>query len=267
MKVCSWNVNGIRSVLSKGALADYVKQEQPDMLLLQEVRALEEQIREAIALPVFSNYLMFFHPAEKKGYSGVVVWTHKKHGTPERVQRGIPGFTDTEGRAIGIFLPDRTVYFSLYIPNGGKSDEAFEHKRAFLRALADYVKTLHKEKYTLVLGGDFNIAHSAVDLAQPEKHEGGTHFSEKMTAHLDALTSAGLFDSFRTLHPDAKERYTYWDNFDFSLPRGTRPRAVNRGWRLDYIYVSETMLQKTVVADIHSTALGSDHCPIVYEYK
>lgn len=267
MKVCSWNVNGIRSVFSKGALEEYVGQERPDVLLLQEVRALKEQIEVEITNPAFSHYTMFFHPAEKKGYSGVAVWVDKKH-TVKKIQKGIPNFVDKEGRFISVFLSDNTVYASLYIPNGGKSDEAFEHKKNFLSALTKYVCTLTQGDYTIVLGGDFNIAHSQIDLAQPEKHKGGTHFSAEMTACLEALMSEGLVDSFRTIHSDKKECYTYWDNFDFSLPRGTRPREVNRGWRIDYLYISKKLFDNaTPLADIHSDTFGSDHCPIVLDIK
>ena len=268
MKVSSWNVNGIRSILKKGNLATYLEQEKPDVLLLQEVRALEEQIHDEMANnphPIFKEYTMLYHPAEKKGYSGVAVWTHNTH-TPQNVQRGIPNFTDSEGRAIAVCLNEKTIFFSLYIPNGGKSEEAFQHKLNFMEALTTHTKTCIAEGYEVILGGDFNIAHHAIDIAQPEKHEESKQFSEKLTTILDALIAEGVVDTFRETHP--KEAvYSYWDNFDFSLPRGTKPREVNRGWRIDYIFATKGIYKAKKQAEIHTQVYGSDHCPVVLEWE
>ena len=205
-------------------------------------------------------------PQKKKGYSGVSVWTQHTH-TIEQTQYGIPGFTDKEGRALGVFLPDKTALFSLYIPNGGKSEEAFQHKLNFIKALTSYTKKLITQGYNIILGGDFNIAHNAIDLSQPEKHEGGTHFSKNLTTIFDSFLKEGLIDTFRETHPHKKEMYSYWDNFDFSLPRGTKPREVNRGWRIDYICATHTLYKKSIQATIHTNTHGSDHCPIVFEWK
>ena len=150
----------------------------------------------------------------------------------------------------------------MYVPNGGKSEEAYKEKLSFFKLLTTYVKALQKEGNKVIIGGDFNVAHNEIDLAEPEKHRNHTHFNDEIRACIGTLIDAGLTDSYRIRNPDKKGAYSYWDNFSFSLPRGTKPRDVNSGWRLDYMLVDSETNDHIKEAQIHQNILGSDHCPV-----
>ena len=260
MKIYSWNVNGIRAVHRKGALDAFLKKENPDILLIQEIKAKEEQLPGEVKE---SAYIQKYNPAEKPGYSGVALWVHKRNEkTIKEYAEGMPGWKDTEGRLIRCELTDGTVIMAVYVPNGGKSEEAYREKLQFFTGLASYAESMRKEKHKVIIAGDFNVARSELDLAEPEKHRDHTHFNEEVRAHMEQLVKAGLIDTYRTRNPDEKGAYTYWDNFSFSLPRGTKPRDVNKGWRLDYIMVDPETDKKVTDARIHAGIPGSDHCPV-----
>lgn len=260
MKIYSWNVNGIRAVHTKGALAQFIKKEDPDIVLLQETKAREEQLPEELHN---QNYTSFYHAAEKAGYSGTAVWVHiRNKKITKGFTKGMPKWRDTEGRIVQCELTDKRVVIGVYVPNGGKSEEAYQEKLQFLSTLAAYAEKLQKDGYQVIIGGDFNVARSELDLAKPEKHRNHIHFNHEVRSHMEQLIAAGLTDTYRTRNPDEVGAYTYWDNFSFSLPRGTKPRDVNEGWRLDYLLVDSKTDKKIKQAKIHQNIFGSDHCPV-----
>ena len=262
MKVYSWNVNGLRAVHKKGALQTFIQSEDPDVLLLQEIKVKEEQLPDDIPT---TNFITLYNSAEKAGYSGVAIWVHNRN--KEKFQEfkiGMPNWRDGEGRIAQCFFSDGLVIISVYVPNGGKSQEAYEDKLTFFTLLSSYAKQLQKQGHKVAICGDFNVARSELDLAEPEKHRDHTHFNDEVRAHMEKLTDAGLIDSYRVRNPDEEGAYSYWDNFSFSLPRGTTPRSINKGWRLDYCMVDKAINEAIEKVSIHKNILGSDHCPVSF---
>ena len=258
MKVFSWNVNGLRAVYKKGALDSFLDLYKPDVLLIQEIKGKEEQFVDE-GISSIKNYKMFFNPAEKPGYSGVAVFVNTKH-KDVLFEKGMPGYKDGEGRVVTVLLKDLACV-GVYVPNGGKSDEAYAEKLGFYSLLAKYADKLNKER-SVIIAGDFNVARSELDLAEPEKHLNHTHFCPEVRDAAEEMTRSGFVDTFRTRYPDKKEAYSYWDNFSFSLPRGTKPRDINKGWRLDYIFADAVLNKKIKDSYIHTDVMGSDHCPV-----
>ena len=260
MKIYSWNVNGLRAVHNKGALDSFIKKENPDILLLQEIKVKEEQLSDALT---DDSFIRCYNSADKAGYSGVAIWVHPRNKKIfKEFSKGMPRWKDGEGRVVQCSLTNKTVILSVYVPNGGKSDDAYKDKLLFFDLLASHTKKLQKEGHTVIIGGDFNVARSELDLAEPEKFRNHTHFNDEVRAHMEKLTAAGLVDTYRTRNPDKEGAYSYWDNFSFSLPRGTKPRDVNKGWRLDYLLVDPSTDKNIKEVSIHQNIFGSDHCPI-----
>lgn len=262
MRVYSWNVNGLRAVHTKGALETFIQKENPDVVLFQEIKVKEEQLPDT--LPT-AEYTTFYNPAEKPGYSGVAIWVHNRnHKIFKEFKKGMPRWKDGEGRVAQCFFTNGLVVISVYVPNGGKSPEAYQEKLSFFKLLASYAKALQGKGHRVAICGDFNVARSELDLAEPEKHRDHTHFNDEIRAHMEKLAGVGLVDSYRIRYPDEEGAYSYWDNFSFSLPRGTTPRSVNKGWRLDYCMVDEQLDKKIQAVNIHQKILGSDHCPVSF---
>lgn len=262
VKIYSWNVNGLRAVSRKGALADFLGKESPDVLLLQEIKMKEDQAPEDLPDDDFET---FYNSPEKPGYSGVAIWVNKKHASSvQKYEKGMPGWKDGEGRVAQCFLDGELVVISVYVPNGGKSDAAYAEKLEFFTLLAAYATKLQEEGYRIAVCGDFNVARSELDLSNPEKHRNHTHFNDEVRSHMEKLTQAGLVDSYRMRNPGEEGAFSYWDNFSFSLPRGTKPRDVNMGWRLDYCMVDERTNAAIAETHIHQNIYGSDHCPVSF---
>jgi len=263
MKIFSWNVNGIRAVARKGALEEFINKCKPDVALFQEIKGKPEQFDENILNE--TNFKKYFHPAEKAGYSGVAVWVSQKYADKiGEIKKGIPTLNDKEGRIICADVDDLSI-FSVYVPNGGKSEEAFAHKLEFFSKFREHLINCKKNGRKIIVGGDFNVARTEIDLAQPEKNENNVCYTKSVREKMESFLSKEFIDTFREKYPDKKEAYTYWDNFDFSLPRGTKPREVNRGWRIDYMVVDTDTHKTTKNPDIHSEIMGSDHCPVSIE--
>jgi len=248
MKVLSWNVNGLRAAYRKGLL-EWFEEEKPDMLCLQEVRALEEQLPSE--LREIEGYHAYFCPAEKKGYSGVAIYSKMK---PQSVKNGfgIERF-DSEGRTIIADYGDFAL-FSVYFPNGTSSDERLQYKLEFYDALLDYVKDMNKEGKRVIICGDVNAAHKEIDLAQPEEKKTVSGFLPEERAWIDRLLNAGYIDTFRMFNQEPGH-YTWW-----KFGQNTRKR--NLGWRLDYFFVCEELRDSVKSAFILSDVMGSDHCPV-----
>ena len=260
MNIYSWNVNGLRAVHKKGALTQFITKENPGIILFQEIKVKEEQLPEDLQ---DTAYIHCYNSAEKPGYSGTAIWVHSRHKKDVKgFSKGMPKWSDIEGRVMQCEFADKKVVITVYVPNGGKSEEAYQEKLQFLITLSKYAKKLQKDGYQVIIGGDFNVARSEIDLAKPEKHQNHTHFNEEVRSHMEKLTEVGLVDTYRSRNLKEEGAYTYWDNFSFSLPRGVKPRDVNEGWRLDYLLTDTNTDKKIKRAAIHQNIFGSDHCPI-----
>ena len=244
----SWNVNGIRAGHKKGLL-DWFKIEKPDMLCLQETKAHPDQLVDE--LKNVEGYNSYFSSAEKKGYSGVVIYTKHK---PLNVQHGI-GIKkfDSEGRFI-ITEFEEFILFNIYFPNGKASPERLQYKLDFYDSFLKHCKKLLKQGKKIVVCGDVNTAHKEIDLARPKENSKTSGFLPEEREWIDKFLAAGFIDTFRMFNQEP-ENYTWWDMV-------TRARDRNVGWRIDYFYASESLKNNIVSASIHSSVMGSDHCPI-----
>lgn len=248
----SWNVNGIRAAQRKGFL-DWLAQAQPDMLCLQETKAQPQQLDDALRHP--EGYTSYFASAEKKGYSGVAIYA--KHA-PLQVREGlgVPLF-DREGRTLIAEFSD-FVLVSTYVPSGSRDYSRVEYKLRYLDALFGFLEGMRFAGKSLIFCGDINIAHHPIDLARPKTNKKTSGFLPEERERLDELVALGYVDTFRALHPEQAEAYSWW-----TMRSGARERNV--GWRLDHIWMSSDLLPTLQQAKIHPDVLGSDHCPVSIE--
>jgi len=256
MKLASWNVNGLRATHRDGHFLPFFKKYDPDIVCLQETKALVEQLPdELVHVPGYEAY--FDSPKEKKGYSGVALYTKEK---PEKVTfgMGVPEF-DSEGRMITAFFKD-IVVITIYFPNGGGGPERLKYKLDFYDAFLSYLEKLHAEHPRIIFCGDVNTAHEEIDLARPKENEENTGFLPEERAWIDEVVAHGYIDVFRHFYPHKAEAYTYWD-------LKTRARDRNVGWRIDYFFASGETVKDISSTEILSSVYGSDHCPIVLDMK
>lgn len=250
MKIVSWNVNGLRSIFKKDFL-NWFKDENADIVCLQEIKVQEGQIPESLINP--EGYFSYFNFAHKKGYSGVVVYTKEKPLVVEK-KIGLERF-DSEGRILKLEFKD-FILINVYMPNGGQQKENLDYKIETYDQLFKYLETI-KEK-PLVLAGDFNIAHKEIDLAEPEKNQNSIMYTPEERANINKLIERGFSDTFRIFHKDKTGQYTWWSYFSLSRDR-------NLGWRIDYVFTSKDMTPKVKDAFISTYVMGSDHCPVGVE--
>ena len=248
IKIISWNINGIRAVHKKGFL-DWLSRESPDIVCLQEIKAQEIQVpAEIISLPGSSSC---WNSADRPGYSGVATLSRKK---PLVVKRGIGvGVFDCEGRVLETEFEDFTL-LNIYFPNGGRGPERLQFKLDFYDQALKYFLALRKKGKKLVISGDYNTAHQAIDLKNPKENENTSGFMPVERAWLDRLIAAGFVDTFREFN-QAAEQYSWWD-------MRTRARERNAGWRIDYHFISEDLRTRLADAFITPDVMGSDHCPV-----
>lgn len=251
MKIISYNVNGIRAALTKD-FAGWLREENPDVLLLQETKAQPDQVDTLLFAEL--GYTTFLHSAEKKGYSGVAILSKEM---PDNVVIGMnnPLF-DREGRVIRADFGDLSV-ISVYIPSGSSGDERQAFKMEFLEAFLPFVNELRQTRPNLVIGGDYNICHKPIDINHPERQIGVSGFLPEEREWLDRFEAAGMIDTFRVFDSSA-EKYSWW-----SFRGGARFR--NAGWRIDYHWVSEPLKDRLRNASILADVVHSDHCPVVVE--
>jgi len=248
MKIYSWNVNGIRAIKDKGFI-EWVTKEQPEILCIQETKIQENQISEE--LKNIQGYYSYFSCAEKKGYSGVATYTKQKpisvcHGI------GIERF-DSEGRILITEFEDFTL-LNIYFPNGQKDEIRLNYKMEFYDALLDYCETLREDGKKLIICGDYNTAHNAIDLKNPKANEKYSGFLPIERAWMDKFISHGYVDTFRYFNEE-QVKYSWW-SYRF------KAREKNVGWRIDYFFVTENLLHTIKEADILNEVVGSDHCPV-----
>jgi len=251
MKILSWNVNGIRAASRKG-LYEWFKKESPDILCLQEIKAIPEQVPLYLRNP--PGYHVFWNPATRKGYSGVVTYTREK---PMTVKKGfgIEKF-DQEGRILITEFPSFTL-FNIYYPNGKKNQERLDYKLDFYDTFLGYVDNLKTAGKNIIVCGDFNTAHKEIDLARPRENEKISGFLPVERAWIDTFIDHGYIDTFRCFHKEPGQ-YTWWD-------MKTRARERNIGWRIDYFFVNREFIQYVKNAFIMQDVTGSDHCPVGIE--
>lgn len=255
IRLQSWNINGFRALRKKEEWAWFESDNISDIVGVQETKAHIDQIAEEDR--TFGGRHSYWANSEvKKGYSGVAVFSKFE---PIKVEIELPQ-TDYQGEGRIIHLEYKDFhYFNGYFPNGGEelSKGVFKrvpYKMGFFQAFFEYAEELRKEK-PIVVCGDFNIAHKPVDLARPKTNIYNTGFLEEERAFLDKMTEHGYIDTFRHVHPEAVDKYTWWSY-------KTRARERNIGWRIDYFFVSEELRESIVDAWIEDDVYGSDHCPV-----
>lgn len=250
MNMISWNVNGLRAVLQKKAL-DAVWALQPDVLCLQETKAQPEQIPEAERYP--EGYHSFYHSAERKGYSGVAIYTRSE---PAALIEGVGhAELDREGRTLTAEYDDFFL-INCYVPNAQPELARIEARMAFNDALKDFMLRL-EEKKPVILCGDLNVAHQAIDLKHPKANERNPGYSIEERMKFSELLQAGFVDIFRQMYPQ-RVAYTWWS---FRM----QARQKNVGWRIDYFVLSPRISPRVADVRIHDQIMGSDHCPVELE--
>lgn len=254
MKIISWNVNGIRACAKKG-FADFVKEQDPDILCLQETKAHPDQLDESLLN--LEGRVAYWSSAVRKGYSGTVTYV-KKAALSVRQGIGIKKF-DSEGRFVITEHKDFEIY-NVYFPNGAAREERHLFKQEFLKRFTQHLKKrLNAQKKVIVLG-DYNVAHKDCDVHDPKRLCKISGFLPEEQEWMGQFLQTGFVDSFRFFHPNATDRYSWWSYRE-------RARSDNRGWRIDAICVSDNLQDKLVNADILDEQMGSDHCPVVLEIK
>jgi exodeoxyribonuclease-3 len=253
MRICSWNVNGLRAILKKG-FVEWLKEENPDILCIQESKLQENQLDDSTKN--IEGYYSYFSFAEKKGYSGVATYTKEK---PISVKHGI-GIDkfDNEGRIL-ITEFEKFTLFNIYFPNGQMNEERLHYKMDFYDALLDYCNSLVREGKKLVICGDYNTAHKEIDIKNAKANEKTSGFLPMERAWMDRFIENGYTDSYRYINPE-KVEYTWW-SYMF------KARERNVGWRIDYHFISNNLLPNVKDAKILTEVLGSDHCPVLLELE
>jgi exodeoxyribonuclease-3 len=249
VKITTWNVNGIRAALNKG-VEDWWQPENPDVLCLQEIKAMPEQLTKT-QLAVFDDFNAVWNPAKRRGYSGVATFS-RVEPLETRIGMGNEVF-DIEGRVIQSRY-ENFILFNIYFPNGQRDQERLDYKLGFYAHLLDICDQLHADGEKIIITGDFNTAHNEIDLKNPKENQNTSGFMPVERAWIDKYLEHGFVDAYRVLYPDRVE-YTWW-TYRF------RARERGIGWRLDYYLVSEGLMPQIDDVRIHGEVMGSDHCPV-----
>lgn len=266
MRIISWNTNGLRATVKQGYFTPLFAFNNPDIVCFQETKCEPEQLDEKTRnLKGYNSY--FSHSKNKKGYSGVAIYSKIK---PEKVEYGIgiPKFDD-EGRTLVAYYKN-FILINCYFPNGGGGEERLNYKLEFYDAFLKFINKLkngsnpssHKAttRRSIIFCGDVNTAHEEIDLARPKENEDNTGFLPIERAWLDEVVNNGWVDVFRNFYPNKKDVYTYWD-------QKSRARDRNVGWRIDYFFTNQSFISKIKSFKTLSDYYGSDHCPIMIEIK
>ena len=248
MKIITWNINGVRAALKKGAL-DWAWDQEPDLLCLQEVKAHPDQLSKDqlnfLRLPYIWN------PAQHPGYSGVATF-HKNPPLDFQLGLGEPKF-DVEGRVVSTLHAGFRL-FNIYFPNGQRSQDRVDFKLDFYARLLDLCNELHAKGENIIITGDFNTAHMPIDLKNAKQNEKSSGFLPEEREWVQNFLDHGFVDIYRKLYPE-RVQYTWWTYISNARQRGV-------GWRLDYFLISEALVDRVKDVIIHEAILGSDHCPV-----
>ena len=248
MQIISWNVNGVRATVKKG-LIDIIHDSGADIYCLQETKAQDDQVQEALA--ELKDFHVYSNSATKKGYSGVAIIS-KTEPINVTTDMGIEEHDD-EGRVICAEYPDFYL-INVYVPNSGAGLKRLDYRATWDEAFKNYLADLQKVK-PIIVTGDFNVAHAAIDLKNDKSNYNKTSgYTQKEIDGLDGILSIGLKDSFRELNPE-EVKYSFWST-------RFNARASNAGWRIDYFLVSDSLMPKVTSAFIDNETFGSDHCPV-----
>jgi len=258
MKIVSWNVNGIRAV-DKHGFTEWLARESPDILCLNETKAEPGQLSDKLVNPTVRTadggecqpYSSFWASAKKKGYSGTAIFSKEK--PLETRILGVREFDD-EGRVLIAEYRDFTLV-NTYFPNSQDAGKRLDYKLGFCAEILKLCNSLAEKGRHFLLCGDYNIAHTPIDLARPKENKGSAGYLPEERAWMDEFTGAGHVDTFRHLHPDQEGHYTWWSY-------RTDARMRNIGWRIDYHCVDRAFLPKVTSSIIRPDLHGSDHCPI-----
>lgn len=253
MKIISWNINGVRAITKKDFFED-VATMNPDILCLQETKAQDDQVEEALA--TMTDYHQYYNSAERKGYSGVTILSKEE---PLTVTYGIDVEEhDQEGRVLCAEY-ENFYLVNVYVPNSGQKLVRLDYRKQWDEDFRKYLENLKKSK-PVILCGDLNVAHRAIDLKNDKSNYNKTAgYTQVEIDGMDNLLASGFVDSFRHFHPD-EVAYTYW-SYRF------KARERNTGWRIDYFLVSKSLVEKINKVEILSEYYGSDHCPIQLEIQ
>lgn len=255
MRIVSYNVNGIRAAIKKG-LIDWLATAAIDVLCIQETKATEADIDTSL----FTNlgYHIAWYPAQKKGYSGVAIFSKTK---PSFIQYG-NGYemSDAEGRVLRVDIGDLTI-INAYFPSGTSGELRQTYKYQWLNEFTQYLTTLKKERTHIIVAGDYNIAHTEIDIHDPKGNKKSSGFLPEERAWMDKFLAAGWIDSFRHKNETAIGAYSWWSQ------RFPSVRLNNKGWRIDYLCTTQTLEKQIKAATILPLVKHSDHCPIVIELK
>lgn len=255
MRVISYNVNGLRAAITKGFI-DWLATDPADVICLQETKAHKDNVDYARIEAL--GYETYWFSAEKKGYSGVAIFTKIK---PDNVQFGNGIMqSDAEGRVIRADYGDVTLV-NAYFPSGTSGDERQTYKYQWLDEFLEYLSVLRKTRPKLIVTGDYNIAHKEIDIHDPKGNKKSSGFLPEEREWLDKMIANGFVDTFRCVKPDELHRYSWWSQ------RFPSVRLQNKGWRIDYITVTENLKKQIVDAEIYPDIKHSDHCPIYLELK
>lgn len=250
MKLVSWNVNGLRACLNKGFLETFEELD-ADLFCLQEIKM--EQGQAEIDLP---GYHQIWNSAQKKGYSGTAVFT-RLAPQAHSLGMGVEGM-DHEGRLILLECKDFYLV-NVYTPNAQRELARLDYRMEWEDAFRRFLQELDRRRPVIVCG-DLNVAHQEIDIKNAKSNRRNAGFTDEERGKMTQLLQAGFADTFRALHPDRRDAYTWW-----SFRANARER--NIGWRLDYFLASNRLMEQVAAAEIHPHILGSDHCPISLELK
>jgi len=250
MRIVSWNVNGIRAIEKRGFF-DWLKKDNPDILCLNETKAEPGQLAPHFLEPTGTSYTSYWASAKKRGYSGVAIYTKEK---PLDVRfMGKPEFDD-EGRTLVAEYSAFTL-IAAYFPNSQDERRRLDYKLAFNDAMLKLCNSIVKKGKNLILCGDYNVAHTPIDLARPKANENSAGYLPEERAWMSKFLTAGFVDTFRHFHPDEKGCYTWWSYMG-------QARRNNVGWRIDYHCVNNDFLPRVKSSFIRPDITGSDHCPV-----
>jgi exodeoxyribonuclease-3 len=248
IEIISWNVNGIRAVANKEALK-WIDERQPDILCLQEIKALKEQIPDNLFEKQYEDTIV--NSATKKGYSGTMTWSTLQN---DYNSTRLDIDTMSEGRIVETHYND-VVLFNVYFPNGQKDEDRLAYKMKFYDDFLDYCQRLREDGKSIIICGDVNTAHKEIDLKNPKANSKTSGFLPIEREWIDKLLEHGYIDTFRYVNGDETDRYSWWSY-------RSSARLKNVGWRIDYFFISEDLAENLEDAFILDYIEGSDHCPV-----